>query len=114
MEEAKKIFEKHWLKATGKPLDEATLNHMSYCIDAINEALLSRKWVLASERLPEIDESEGFRFTGKISKDVLCYSKEWGMRFGRYFHLSGFWMINGVTSSDGVVVEYWTDIEKPS
>lgn len=34
------IFEKHWTKATGKPLDETTKNHMKYAIEAINEALL--------------------------------------------------------------------------
>lgn len=39
MEQATKIFEKHWVKATGKPLDEATKHHMKYAIEAINEAL---------------------------------------------------------------------------
>ena len=36
MEKATEIFEKHWTKATGKPLDEAT----KYAIEAVNEALL--------------------------------------------------------------------------
>lgn len=39
MDKATKIFEKHWVKATGKPLDEATKAHMSYAIEAIDEAL---------------------------------------------------------------------------
>lgn len=30
MTKATEIFEKHWLKATGKPLDEATKQHMNY------------------------------------------------------------------------------------
>lgn len=40
MEKATEIFEKHWTKATGKPLDETTKHHMKYAIEAINEALL--------------------------------------------------------------------------
>lgn len=36
---ATEIFEKHWTKATGKPLDEMTKHHMKYAIDAINEAM---------------------------------------------------------------------------
>jgi len=39
MEKATEIFEKHWIKATGKPLDETTKHHMKYAIEAINEAL---------------------------------------------------------------------------
>ncbi len=33
------IFEKHWIIATKKPLDEATKHHMKYAIEAVNEAL---------------------------------------------------------------------------
>jgi hypothetical protein len=40
MKKAREIFEKHWTKATGKPLDETTEYHMKYAIEAINEALL--------------------------------------------------------------------------
>lgn len=40
MEKATRILEKHWTKATGKPLDETTKHHMKYAIEAINEALL--------------------------------------------------------------------------
>lgn len=36
---AEQIFEKHWKLRTGKELDDTTKQHMSYCIDAINEAL---------------------------------------------------------------------------
>lgn len=39
IEKATKIFEKHWTKATGNPLDETTKHHMKYAIEAINEAL---------------------------------------------------------------------------
>lgn len=40
MEKATEIFEKHWTKKRGKPLDEITKHHMKYAIQAINEALL--------------------------------------------------------------------------
>lgn len=33
-----KLFEKHWILATGKPLDDMTKYRMQYCIDAIKEA----------------------------------------------------------------------------
>lgn len=39
MEKATQIFEKHWTKRTGCPLDEKTKEHMKYCIEAIDEAL---------------------------------------------------------------------------
>lgn len=39
MKTAIEIFEKHWIKATGKPLDDMTKHHMGYAIDAIQEAL---------------------------------------------------------------------------
>lgn len=39
MDKALEIFEKHWTKSTGKPLDEMTKNHMKYAIEAIHEAL---------------------------------------------------------------------------
>lgn len=38
---ATEIFEKHWTRATGKPLDEITRHHMKYAIEAIDEALNS-------------------------------------------------------------------------
>ena len=70
-------------------------------------------WVAVSERLPEIDHSDKWNSEYKITKDVLCWSKEWGMRFGRYFYSAEFWTINGVTSSNGVTVEYWMAVEPP-
>ena len=42
MNQAEVIFEKHWVKATGKPLDEATKHHMQYAIEAVNEALVGK------------------------------------------------------------------------
>ncbi len=39
MKQATEIFEKHWVKATGKPLDETTKQHMKYDIEAVDEAL---------------------------------------------------------------------------
>lgn len=39
MKEAEEIFEKHWIKRTGKPLDATTKEHMRYAIEAIEEGL---------------------------------------------------------------------------
>lgn len=70
-------------------------------------------WVATTEKLPAIDESDNWNKEHKISKDVLTYSKEWGMRFGRYFYGAEFWTINGVSSSNGVKVDYWMLVEPP-
>lgn len=37
MDKAIEIFEKYWIKATGKPLDETIKHHMRYCIAAMQE-----------------------------------------------------------------------------
>lgn len=54
MKKATEIFEKHWAKATGKPLDETIKQHMKYAIEAINEALLlgAVSWQLKCEHEP--------------------------------------------------------------
>jgi hypothetical protein len=70
-------------------------------------------WVATTEKLPAIDESDNWNKEHKISKDVLTYSKEWGMRFGRYFYSAEFWTINGVTSSNEVQVDYWQEVKPP-
>lgn len=70
-------------------------------------------WVSTKEKLPNIDTSEQWNTDHKITKEVLCLTKEYGYRFGRYFHLAGFWTVNGVTSSNGVEVEYWAELSSP-
>lgn len=61
MEKATEIFEKHWFKATGKPLDETTKSHMKYAIEAIDEALKIGNKKLKEVRLAAADyiKSEG-------------------------------------------------------
>lgn len=70
-------------------------------------------WVRASEAKPEVDQTSDWNKKHQISKDVLCYTPEWGKKFGRYFHLADMWTVDGVTDSRGVRVEYWTEIEDP-
>lgn len=48
------IFEKHWTKSTGKPLDEMTINHMQYAINAVKEALELRKKSLNRDEVIDI------------------------------------------------------------
>ena len=79
---------------------------------ALNIADVS-SWVATSERLPEIDQNDKWNKDNQITKDVLTYSKEWGMKFGRYHYMAGFWTIQGVTSSNGVNVDYWVEIKPP-
>jgi hypothetical protein len=70
-------------------------------------------WVATTEKLPDIDQDDKWNKEYQITKDVLTYSKEWGMRFGRYHYMSGNWTINGVTSSKGVNVDYWMLVKPP-
>ena len=79
--------------------------------DAICES--SSNWISVNERLPEIDTADEWNKQNKITKNVICWSKEWGMRFGRYFYLNEFWTIDGVHSSNGIRVEYWTEVKPP-
>ena len=79
---------------------------------ALNIADVS-SWVATSERLPEIDQNDKWNKDNQITKDVLTYSKEWGMKFGRYHYMAGFWTIQGVTSSNGVNADYWVEIKPP-
>lgn len=72
------------------------------------------RWVSASERMPDIDTSDKWNNDNKITKDVVCWSKEWGRRFGRYYYNSGRWSIDGVLSSNQIVIEYWVDLTNPS
>jgi len=71
-------------------------------------------WVATSERLPEIDQDDKWNSEYKITKDVLTYSKEWGMRFGRYHYPSEHWTVDGVTSSRGVNVDCWALVKPPA
>ncbi len=70
------------------------------------------KWI-PSSTLPLINEADKWCKENRISKDLLCYSKECGKRNGRYYYNTGFWTIDGVHSSDGVKVDYWMDVELP-
>ena len=87
--------------------------YTNYINPFIVQALSQSEWISVDDRLPKIDTSNKWNNDNKITKDVLCYSKEWGMRFGRYFHLAGFWTVNGVTSSKGIDVEFWKEINPP-
>ena len=73
MEKATEIFEKHWNKATGKPLDETTKHHMKYAIEAINEALLLGA---VSCSLPTQDEiSKAFEHRIKLGSNISKWTR---------------------------------------
>lgn len=71
------------------------------------------KWISVEDKLPEVDETDDWNRLNKISKDVMTYSKTWGMRFGRYFYNAAFWTVDNVSSSNGIEVEYWKEITAP-
>lgn len=69
-------------------------------------------WYKVSEKMPPIGEDD-WRIKVRQSIRVLCYSKEWGKRFGQHHAVVDFWTIEGVTSSNGVAVEQWMDVSDP-
>ena len=71
-------------------------------------------WISAGEKLPPIDDTNDWNKMYRISNNVLTFSEKWGMRFGRYFYDAEFWTVDGVTSSNGIIVEFWCDIKPPS
>lgn len=71
-------------------------------------------WHKANEVLPPINIQNELDAKYKISKRVLCYAKGWfGARFGYYYQESGKWIVEGVTSSNGIQVEYWMEVPLP-
>lgn len=71
------------------------------------------EWISVKDRLPEVDEEKVWNKNYRISKDVLCYSKIWGIRVGRYFYEADIWKADGVFCSNGIEVEFWQLIEPP-
>jgi hypothetical protein len=61
--------------------------------------------------LPPVDTSDEYKAKFGISKTILTYSREWGMRFGEYYHKNGVWSINGLESCNDTKVEKWTEID---
>lgn len=84
-------------------------------LNEIKQALLEPcdNWIVTSERLPEIDESDKWNKEYEITKDILTYSENWGIRFGRYCHKPKTWVIDGVHSFGGTKVDYWQEINPP-
>jgi len=114
-------------KAAGESINGATVDMIIESVirgsdpvsgihDIIHRAMdiYAGGWISVEERLPEIDEDKDWNKLNKISKDVLAYSKIWGMRFGRYFHHADFWTVDNTSSSNGIKVEYWKEITPPN
>jgi len=58
MDKATEIFEKHWLKATGRPLDGIERYHMQYAIDAVQEALQMDLTQIEDKSIGDSDDFE--------------------------------------------------------
>lgn len=68
---SKEIFEKHWIKTTGKELDEVTIHHMMYALDAMIEfaKLHVQEALKEASKKAEINYED---FSGKyIDKDSI-------------------------------------------
>lgn len=71
MKKAEELFEKHWNRATGKPLDDLIKQRMKYCIEAIDEALS------ISQQTDNMDNNEKEIVLEKLSdKELLAIVEE--------------------------------------
>lgn len=68
-------------------------------------------WIKSGQLPPDAIGELG-RICG-ASIRVLCFSPEWGKRWGWHIRLAGKWSVDGVTSSDGVNVTWWMDVSDP-
>jgi len=69
-------------------------------------------WVLAENNPPEIDQDDKWNKEGKISKEVLTIS-EYGIRWGRFYHRSGNWTLDGILSGKKLQPQYWAYVVLP-
>lgn len=70
-------------------------------------------WVSTEERLPSSDPEDPWKQEVGISKEVLCFSKSHGVRFGAYHWRSNKWVLEGIFSQKGPHVEYWMEVIPP-
>lgn len=80
----------------------------------VNDFNKGMKWVSVSDDLPPIDTDDAYNEENGISKEVMCFSKQFGLRFGRYYYNSGHWIVDGFISSKGIHNEFWCEIILPA
>jgi len=73
------------------------------------------EWLNAETSKPPVDEADDWRKESNSSADVLTYSKEYGKRLGRYYHLAERWSIDGVTviGTSKIPVTHYAFINDP-
>lgn len=64
------------------------------------------KWIQSEKEKPPVSAIDKWDKEYKISGEVITFS-DFGIRFGKYYHLSDHWSIQGVTSSNGINVTHW-------
>lgn len=69
-------------------------------------------WVFAENNPPEIDETDKWNKEDRISKDVLTIS-EYGLKWGRFYHRSGNWSIDGILTGKKIMPQYWAYVVLP-
>lgn len=70
-------------------------------------------WIKTSDKMPDVDMSDSWNKSNHISKRLLIYTKEFGIGFGRFYHKADMWTMEGVSSSNGIQVSHWAELNKP-
>jgi len=70
-------------------------------------------WLNAETSKPPVDKKADWSNRIKQSVEVLTYSKEFGKRFGRYYHSGEFWAINGVDGFTDIKVTHYAFVNDP-
>ena len=69
-------------------------------------------WVFAEGNPPEIDQDDKWNKEDRISKEVLTIS-DYGLKWGRFYHRSGNWSIDGILSGKKLMPKYWAYVVSP-
>lgn len=70
-------------------------------------------WRSVEKELPRINQHDKFDVENKISERVLCFHEQYGSAFGRYYHISGHWRVEGFMSTRGTLVNYFAYLDSP-
>lgn len=96
----------------GFNIDSSNPDHIVATMEFIEPKGHKKDVWIKSEQLPPDAIGELGRIWG-ASIRVLCFSPEWGKRWGWHTRLAGKWSVDGVTSADGVNVTWWMDVSDP-
>jgi hypothetical protein len=70
-------------------------------------------WIKVETEYPKINIKDEWDKEHQISEQLLCYSPQFGIRFGRYYYEADIWVLDGCASSNGINVTHWQYLSKP-